>query len=71
MSVGEFGPKLSAGNYYKRILNLTKTSHGEILKTNENGWYQFRENVVRSYVRLRAAEAGVDFGPDLPRPMVN
>lgn len=65
-SRSDSGPKLSAENYYKRLLNLTKHSHGEILRTNENGWYQFRENVVRSYVRLRAAEAGVDLGPDLP-----
>ena len=65
----ESGPKLSPDNYYKRLLNLTKPSHGEILHTNENGWYQFRENVVRSYVRLRAAEAGVDLGPDLPGPL--
>jgi hypothetical protein len=58
--------KLSDEGFYSRILNLTKPSHGEILRTNENGWYQFRENVVRSYVRMRAAEAGVDLGPDLP-----
>jgi hypothetical protein len=59
-------PNLTSDAFYKRILNLTKKMHGEILKTNENGWYQFRENVVRSYVRLRAAEAGIELGPDLP-----
>ncbi len=59
-------PNLTSDGYYKRILNLTKVQHGEILKTNENGWYQFRENVVRSYVRLRAAKSGVELGPDLP-----
>jgi uncharacterized protein len=62
----EIEGKLSDDSFYSRILNLTKPSHGEILRTNENGWYQFRENVVRSYVRMRAAEAGVDLGPDLP-----
>ena len=60
---------LSADSFYKRLLNLTKSSHGEILLTNENGWYKFSENVVRSYVRMRASEAGVNLGPDLPGPL--
>jgi energy-coupling factor transporter ATP-binding protein EcfA2 len=61
--------RLSAEAFYSRLLNLTKESHGEILKTNENGWYAFRENVVRSYVRLRAVEAGIDLEVDLPGPL--
>ncbi|QPQ54232.1 ATP-binding protein [Allosphingosinicella flava] len=60
---------LTKDQFYKRILKLTKESHGEILRTNENGWYEFRENVVRSYVRLRAVEAGVDLDVDLPGPL--
>jgi hypothetical protein len=60
---------LPKDQFYKRILKLTKPSHGEILRTNETGWYAFRENVVRSYVRLRAVEAGVELDVDLPGPL--
>lgn len=65
----QHGTRLSDDAFYNRLLNLTKQSHGLILKTNENGWYGFRENVVRSYVRLRAVEAGVDLDIDLPGPL--
>ena len=58
--------QLTKDQFYSRILDLTKESHGEILKTNKNGWYSFRENVVRSYVRLRAVEAKIDLDVDLP-----
>jgi len=60
---------LTAEQFYSRIYKLTKDTHGEILRTNENGWYSFRENVVRSYVRLRAVEAGVNLDVDLPGPL--
>lgn len=61
--------RLSQDDFYSRLLKLTKENHGAILQTNENGWYQFRENVVRSYVRLRAVEAGIDLEVDLPGPL--
>lgn len=56
---------LSKENFYKRLLNLTREATGKILSTNKNGWYSFSENVVRSYVRLRASENGIDLGIDL------
>lgn len=60
-------PSVSKDTFYKRILALTKPEFGEILQTNKNGWYSFRENVVRSYVRLRAVEAGMNLAPDMHR----
>jgi hypothetical protein len=57
--------RLSRDNFCKRILNLTREEYGCILETNSNGWYKFRESVVRSYVRLRATQSGVSIGIDL------
>lgn len=57
--------ELDQATFYQRILKLTHEGHGRILSANLNGWYKFSENVIRSYVRLRAAEAGVDLGIDL------
>jgi hypothetical protein len=56
---------VSEKRFYDRMLALTRSEFGEILQTNKNGWYSFRENVVRSYVRLRASQGGIDFGTDL------
>lgn len=67
--VGRPDGMLTAEQFYSRLNKLTKKSHGEILKTNENGWYAFRENVVRSYVRLRAVEAKIELDVDLPGPL--
>lgn len=60
--------ELDKDTFYKRLLKLTHEECGKILSTNKNGWYQFSENVVRSYVRLRAVENGVPLGVDLPGP---
>jgi len=62
---GNVGPKLPKDTFYNRMRALTKPEHGAILTTNKNGWYSFSESVVRSYVRLRAAQAGVELGIDL------
>jgi hypothetical protein len=43
-----------------RLNVLKKASCGHILLANKKGWYQFRENIMRGYVRLRAEEQGYE-----------
>lgn len=49
-----------------RINRLKTTAHGSILMGTRTGWYEFRENIVRGYVRLRAEQAGVPLEVDHP-----
>lgn len=49
-----------------RMNALKRPTHGEILLGNRQGWYEFRETVIRGYVRLRAEERGVELGKDHP-----
>jgi ATPase domain predominantly from Archaea len=57
-------PPLSKEAFYQRLNKLKKPAHGCILDANRQGWYEFSENVVRGYVRLRAERAGVHIGVD-------
>jgi len=47
-----------------RIQSLKSSACGQILASNRRGWYHFRENIVRGYVRLRAEEQGVELALD-------
>ncbi|MFZ0693184.1 MAG: ATP-binding protein [Alphaproteobacteria bacterium] len=47
-----------------RLINLKGPRHGAILEAKGAGWYQFRENIVRGYVRLRAEEQDIKLGTD-------
>jgi hypothetical protein len=47
-----------------RLNTLTKASSGRILVNAKRGWYQFRENIMRGYVRLRAEEQGFSLALD-------
>ena len=66
-SLQSYRQQIGRDTFYKRMLALTKPEFGEILQTNKNGWYSFSENVVRSYVRLRAVEGGMSLAPDMHR----
>ncbi len=57
-------PKLKKEVFYQRMNRLKQDNHGRILFGTRQGWYGFRENVVRGYVRLRAERAGVRVGVD-------
>lgn len=46
---------LTKEQFYNRMNALKTDRHGRILTAKGAGWYEFRENVVRGYVRLRAA----------------
>ncbi|MGV6838939.1 MAG: AAA family ATPase [Planktomarina sp.] len=46
-------------------LNALKTQrHGQIIAGTGAGWYEFNENMLRGYVKIRAKEQGVDLGID-------
>lgn len=53
---------LKRDQFNKRLLALYKDSHGRILIRHGSGWFSFRENIMRGYVRLRAEEQGVELG---------
>jgi hypothetical protein len=43
-----------------RLRKLKSDECGSILTSNRAGWFQFRESIVRGYVRLRAEEKGIE-----------
>jgi len=47
-----------------RMQALKSPGCGQILASNRRGWYQFRESIVRGYVRLRAEEKGLELALD-------
>lgn len=57
---------LSRDKFNQRMNTLKKPAHGEILRANRQGWYEFREAIVRGYVRLRAEDKGISLGKDHP-----
>lgn len=54
--------KLSKPQFSGRLNNLKAAPHGAIIVGKGAGWYEFRENIVRGYVRLKAETAGVQIG---------
>jgi Ribonuclease G/E len=50
--------------FYQRLNALKRPAHGGIVLGNRQGWYGFKENIVRGYVRLRAEREGVRIGVD-------
>ena len=47
-------------------------SHGQVLIGTRQGWYKFRESMLRGYARLKAEEDGVHLTVDhplSPRPL--
>ena len=50
---------LDRKQFVSRLNNLKSVRHGSILRSDKRSWYEFGENMVRGYVRLRAEEQGV------------
>lgn len=46
----------------QRLLSLKQESHGRIVMGYGSGWFGFRENIMRGYVRLDAENKGVALG---------
>jgi hypothetical protein len=55
---------LPKDKFYQRLNALKKAAHGSIVIGNRQGWYSFRENILRGYVRLRAEREGMQIGID-------
>ncbi len=45
-------------------LGILKNSDSAILRSPRRGWYEFSENMMRGYVRMRALSAGAVLTPD-------
>lgn len=58
------GKLLSQDVLNQRLLTLRGDNHGNIVIGHGSGWYSFRENVLRGYVRLKAESEGVELTPD-------
>ena len=50
---------LSKSTFNQRMLMLRKDSHAKIIQGHGSGWFSFRENVVRGYVRMKAESEGI------------
>lgn len=46
----------------QRLLALKKPSHGSVIIGYGSGWFGFRENILRGYVRLVAERNGIQLG---------
>jgi hypothetical protein len=55
---------LDQKKFYDRMNALKGERHGQIVRTTSAGWYEFRENRLRGYVRLMAERAGVQLEPE-------
>jgi hypothetical protein len=55
---------LPRDKFAQRINSLKKPTHGSILRGSRQGWYEFREPVMRGYVRLQAEAQDVELGAD-------
>jgi hypothetical protein len=54
--------KLTRDKLNQRYLSLRKESHGRVVAGFGSGWFAFRENIMRGYVRLRAEAQGLNLG---------
>ncbi|MBZ9938471.1 ATP-binding protein [Mesorhizobium sp. BR1-1-16] len=59
---GESRVQISKEKLNQRLLSLRKASHGHIVVGYGAGWFGFRENIMRGYVRLDAESNGVQLG---------
>lgn len=55
---------LDRATVVSRLNALKGKACGNILTTQRRGWYQFRESIIRGYVRLRAEERGCELAFD-------
>lgn len=55
---------ITKSSFYQLMAKLKSSAHGEIIEMKSRGWYRFNENIIRGYVRMTAANHGLDFGID-------
>jgi Cdc6-like AAA superfamily ATPase len=56
--------ELPREKFNQRLLSLRREGHGSIIVGYGSGWFGFRENIMRGYVRLRAENEDVELGKD-------
>lgn len=56
--------KLEREKFNQRLLSLRTENHGNVLVGHGAGWFSFRENILRGYVRLVAENNGVNLARD-------
>ncbi|WP_165823406.1 ATP-binding protein [Metarhizobium album] len=56
---------LTREKFNQRMLALRKDGHGSVIIGYGSGWFGFRENIIRGYVRLRAERQNVALGRDV------
>lgn len=56
---------LSKEELNQRFLTLRKESHGNVVVGFGSGWFGFRENILRGYIRLKAEDSGVRLGRNI------
>ena len=59
--------ELDQKKFYSRMNSLRHLRHGSIIRTTSAGWYEFRENRLRGYVRLVAERGGIQLEPEHPQ----
>ncbi len=57
--------RLTKDQLNNRMLRLREESHASVVMGHGSGWFSFRENVVRGYVRLMAETNGVELVREL------
>ena len=55
---------LSKSSFTNRLNSLKTERHGNFLRGTGAGWYEFRENRMRGYVRLVAQREGISLEPE-------
>ncbi|KMO42555.1 hypothetical protein VQ03_10560 [Methylobacterium tarhaniae] len=58
-------PFLRRDAFNQRLLSLRGEGHGRVVIGHGSGWFGFRENLMRGYVRLRAEDQGITLGRDI------
>jgi uncharacterized protein len=53
---------LDKTKFSNRLNRLKTESHGKILTPSGQGWYEYSDNIVRGYVRLKAQQENVEIG---------
>lgn len=57
--------RLSRTQVNARLLSMRDERHAKIILGHGSGWFSFRENVMRGYVRLKAETSGVTLVPEI------
>lgn len=60
----KFEPTLDKKKLNQRLLTLRGDGHGSVVVGHGSGWFSFRENIMRGYVRLVAESKGVLLAQD-------